>query len=730
MDSQNRFKIPPVLQGILVVLLALVALEVGYIVQYKQLRELATENAYRRAQGSIDLVEQDFTLIAELMESAVRNNIWSARVLATQPDSLWELTRGIVKDNPVVYGSAMALVENYSKKAGRFFSPYAYRDGDVIRNVQLGTDEYDYTHQEWFQGALKAGEKGYWSEPYYDEGGGDKLMTTYSVPVYDHRGTLAAVLTADVALDWVSDRLAAIEDYPLSLKMLMSQTGNIMATSPSFESMNRKNIMDLAEGMEDGEAFQDLNRDMLAGQEGSRRVMIQGKEYYVFYDRLQKTGWFMSVSIPEEEIFSELKSMGKKILFIQLLGALMLLVILLVTIHNQRRLMDINSQKSRIDGELHVASGIQMAMLPKVFPPFPDRKDIDIYANLIPAKEVGGDLYDYFIREERFYFCIGDVSGKGVPASLVMSVTRSLFRSVAGHEKSPMRIIHTMNRNMVEMNNSNMFVTFFCGVLDMASGHLRYCNAGHNPPVFMGPETAEQLPVTPNIPLGVMEGFPFAEQEMDLKAGMGLFLYTDGLNEAEDSEHNQFGMERVMAVLNGKLPVTAQVEKVQSAVWSFVGDAPQSDDLTMLYFRYLNESPTDVVERHLILHNDIRQISELAGFLSGIAAVAKLDSTLTNSLNLALEEAVSNVIMYAYPAGQDGTVDIGVLIRRDTLQFSIVDGGKPFDPTAAPEADVSLGVEDRPIGGLGIFLVRKIMDSVRYERLDARNILTMTKNLL
>lgn len=730
MDSQNRFKIPPILQGILVVLLALVALEVGYIVQYKQLRELATENAYRRAQGSIDLVEQDFTLIAELMESAVRNNIWSARVLATQPDSLWELTRGIVKDNPVVYGSAMALVENYSKKAGRFFSPYAYRDGDVIRNVQLGTDEYDYTHQEWFQGALEAGEKGYWSEPYYDEGGGDKLMTTYSVPVYDHRGTLAAVLTADVALDWVSDRLAAIEDYPLSLKMLMSQTGSIMATSPSFESMNRKNVMELAEGMEDGEAFKELNRDMLTGQEGSRRVFIQGKEYYVFYDRLQKTGWFMSVSIPEEEIFSELQSMGRKVLFIQLLGALMLLVILLVTIRNQRRLMDVNSKKSRMDGELRVASGIQMAMLPKEFPPFPDRKDIDIYANLIPAKEVGGDLYDFFIREERFYFCIGDVSGKGVPASLVMSVTRSVFRSVAGHEKSPMRIVHTMNRNMVEMNTSNMFVTFFCGVLDMTSGHLRYCNAGHNAPMFISPDAVEELPVTPNIALGVMEGFPFVEQEMDMKAGMGIFMYTDGLNEAEDTGHNQFGMERVMAVLNGNLPVMEQVEKVQSAVWSFVGDAPQSDDLTLLYFRYLNETPLDIMERHLILHNDIRQISELAGFLNGIAAVAKLDSALTNSLNLALEEAVSNVIMYAYPAGQDGTVDIGVLIRRDSLQFSIVDSGKPFDPTAAPDADVSLGVEDRPIGGLGIFLVRQIMDSVRYERLDARNILTMTKNLL
>ena len=176
-------------QGILVVFVALVILEAGYVVQYYQTRNIVVENAYRRAQDNIDRVEQDFTRIAELVECAVRNNTWSARVLATQPDSLWALTRGIVEDNPLVYGSAMALMENYSKKAGRFFAPYAFRDGNVIRNVQLGTDQYDYTHQEWFVKALDTGEKGYWSEPYYDEGGGNKLMTTYSVPVFDHRGT-------------------------------------------------------------------------------------------------------------------------------------------------------------------------------------------------------------------------------------------------------------------------------------------------------------------------------------------------------------------------------------------------------------------------------------------------------------------------------------------------------------------------------------------------------------
>ena len=727
----QRLKASTTLLGVLVIVIALVTLLVGSIVKYTQMRNMVMDHAYTRAQMNIDQVEQDFTLIAELVESAVRNNTWSARAMATVPDSLWNLVKGIVKDNPVVYGSAIALVENYNpRKSGRFFSPYAYRDGNEIKTVQLGTEEYDYTHQEWFREALTAGENGYWSEPYFDEGGGNKLMTTYSVAVPDHKGRQAAVITADVALDWVGDRLAAIEDYPYALKMLVSRKGTIMVTSPPNVGMDQKNIVDVAAQMDDGEDFMDVNRGMLSGEEGGKKVHINGKEYHVFYDTIQKTGWSMSLTIPEEEIFSELSKLNRQVFFIQTLGLLMLVLILIITIRNQKKMMDINEKKSRMDSELHVASDIQMAMVPKVFPPFPERNDIDIYASLIPAKEVGGDLYDYFIRDERLYFCIGDVSGKGVPASLVMSVTRSLFRTVAGHEKSPWRIVNTMSRNLVEMNVNDMFVTFFCGVLDMDSGHLRYCNAGHNAPLFVRGDTSAQLPVVPNIPLGVMDGFSFVEQEADMTHRSGIFLYTDGLNEAEDTTLAQFGMQRVMEALDPQLSAQEQVQRMHRSVQAFAGKAPQSDDLTLLYIRYMNDNAPTLTERHLILHNDIRQIPQLAEFVESIASIAQLDSGLTMSLNLALEEAVTNVILYAYPQGSDGLVDIEAVIRKDNLKFVVTDSGKPFDPTAAPEADITLDVESRPIGGLGIFLVRKIMDSVRYERADGKNILTMSKKLL
>ena len=727
----KSFSLSATIQGVLVVVVALVTLEVGSLLQYNQTKGIVEKEAYRRAQDNIDMVENEFNLMAELVESAVRNNMWSARALTTMPDSLWSLTRGIVADNPVVYGSAIALVENYNpRKSGRLFAPYAYRDGDSVRSVQLGTSEYDYTNQEWFVAALTAGDAGHWSEPYFDEGGGNKLMTTYSRPVYDHSGRLAAVLTADVALDWVSDRLAAIEDYPYALKLLVSKNGTIMATSPASVGLDRRNIIDLADSMEDGEDFREVNRAMLAGEQGGRIVHLNGVQYHVFYDMIQKTGWAMSMSVPEEEIFSEVSEMNEKVLGIQLVGIIMLIIILLVTVTNQRKMMKINEKKNRMDSELKVASGIQMAMVPKVFPPFPDRKDIDIYATLIPAKEVGGDLYDYFIREERLYFCIGDVSGKGVPASLVMAVTRSLFRTVAGHERSPQRIVATMNRNMTEMNVNDMFVTFFCGVLDLTTGHLRYCNAGHNAPVYLRADGSGQLPVTPNIPLGILEGHLFSEQEVDLESGSTIFLYTDGLNEAEDIIHGQFGMERVMKRLDASLPAEGQVTQMLASVQNFVGKAPQSDDLTLLVIRYLNDNPMETTERHLILHNDIQQIPQLAEFVEKVASLAHLDSGLSLSLNLALEEAVTNVILYAYPEGADGLVDIEAIIRPDQLQFLVTDSGKPFDPTAAPEADITLDVEDRPIGGLGIFLIRNIMDNVYYKRVDGKNILTMSKNLL
>ena len=245
--------------------------------------------------------------------------------------------------------------------------------------------------------------------------------------------------------------------------------------------------------------------------------------------------------------------------------------------------------KASIESELKIAHDIQMSMLPKTYPAFPDRHDIDIYGQVMPAKAVGGDLYDFFIREEKLFFCIGDVSGKGVPASLVMAVTRSLFRNIAAYTQNPGHVLVALNEALSANNDTGMFVTLFIGVLELSTGHLSYSNAGHNLPLLMAGGKVSTLECDSNIPIGVMDGWQYTVQELQMDVNDSVFLYTDGLNEAEDINHELFGMERVEKV--AKITVSKPqplIEAMTQAVRLFVGDAEQSDDLTMLALQYTN----------------------------------------------------------------------------------------------------------------------------------------------
>ena len=267
-------------------------------------------------------------------------------------------------------------------------------------------------------------------------------------------------------------------------------------------------------------------------------------------------------------------------------------------------LRDTTAQKAAMESELKIAHDIQMSMLPKTFPPYPERDDIDIYGMLTPAKAVGGDLFDFYIRDEKLFFCIGDVSGKGIPASMFMAVTRSLFRNISAHVVLPEHIAYALNNALTEGNETNMFVTLFTGVLDLATGHLHYCNAGHNAPLLVGCDVEDsvphadpqvrELPCLPNLPLGIMGEFQFEAQEVDLDPDTTIFLFTDGLNEAENALHEQFGDERIMEVANRLLaqrehqPINITYEMFQ-AVHNFVNGAEQSDDLTMLAIQYTSK---------------------------------------------------------------------------------------------------------------------------------------------
>jgi sigma-B regulation protein RsbU (phosphoserine phosphatase) len=329
------------------------------------------------------------------------------------------------------------------------------------------------------------------------------------------------------------------------------------------------------------------------------------------------------------------------------------------------------------------------------------------------------------VRHDKLFFCIGDVSGKGVPAALVMATMRSLFRSVTSHEERAAKIVADINNTLAEQNDQNMFVTLFVGVLDLPTGELSYCNAGHNAPLIIRAEHGEvrTMDVQPNLPVGISLGYAYVEQKMQLSYGDTLFLYTDGLTEAENIRHEQFGEQRMEQALNASLALRPReiVDAMDAQVAAFVGEAEQSDDLTLMAVRY--QKPA------IIMRNDIQQIPTLAEWVDELGIPMELNMP----INLALEEAVSNVMLYAYPGRNDGKVFVEFAKAKDEqgekLIFTISDSGIPFDPTAKPEADITLSAEERAIGGLGIHLVRKLMDEIRYERQDGKNILTLVKIL-
>ena len=387
--------------------------------------------------------------------------------------------------------------------------------------------------------------------------------------------------------------------------------------------------------------------------------------------------------------------------------------------------------KEHMTSELAIAHDIQMGMIPTRFP---QRDDVDLYASLKPAKEVGGDLYDFIFDNDELFVIVGDVAGKGVPASLYMAVTRTLFRNLAGNFQSACNIVREINKAIVSDNDSCLFVTLFVGVLDFRTRLMTYCNASHNAPLVVDEDgKSRYLEVVPNVPVGLVEHYDYVEQYLEFKPGMALLLYTDGLTEAMDKERHLFGEQRLQEALHhaATLPSEDIVTHIQRQVAGFIGEADQSDDLTMLCMRYRAPENAVAGKRHIRLKNELYEVGRLKSFIFSLCKEIGADDSFTIGVNLAVEEAVANVIKYAYPKGARGYAEIDTHVEDNCLVFVIVDEGKPFDPTKREAPDITQGVQERPVGGLGIHLVRNIMDEMTYKRDDKeRNILTLKKKII
>jgi sigma-B regulation protein RsbU (phosphoserine phosphatase) len=647
------------------------------------------------------------------VEVTIDNMSWVVSEGLEEPSWMFDLSKRMLKNNPSFWGSGVAFVPNYYSKRGKFFEPYAVRRGvDTIMTLQVGSLGVDPTKKEYFTVPVERGVS-HWSEPYENHTDDKSIITTYSTPIRNEHNRIVGVVFADIATNWLEDVMNEEKVYESTQRFLVTGHYNMLAgkVNPVFE-----------------EALQILKSDndkngyfMMTSKDGVKR--------HVFYTPVGgKTDWVLINIVDDGEVFGRLRSMQMMMLLPLIIGLFFAWLIVWRSSNNLKNLKRVNAEKERIDSELQMASQIQQSLLPQGEL---DAEDVELAGFLKPAREVGGDIYDYFIRDGKLFFCIGDVSGKGAPSAILMAVIHALFRSASAYESNPARIMQTINETSCRGNDTNMFVTMFIGVLDLPTGNLRYCDAGHDAPIIMENGEYKMVDVATHLPLGVFDDVQYGVQSLTLQPDSIIFLYTDGLTEAKNRARRQFGLKRVQDVLEdctGQNP-HEMLETITKTVDGFVKNAEQSDDLTMLVIRYTPQQFESTLTETLTIKNDIRAIKQFSDFMKSATAKLDIDASLAKKLQLAVEEAVVNVIDYAYPMGTEGDITINMLSDGHSLHFQIIDEGVAFDPTSRQKADTTLSAEDRQIGGLGILLLRELMDSINYERTDGKNVLTLIKKL-
>jgi phosphoserine phosphatase RsbU/P len=393
-------------------------------------------------------------------------------------------------------------------------------------------------------------------------------------------------------------------------------------------------------------------------------------------------------------------------------------------------LKETTAAKERIESELQIAHEIQMSMVPKIFPPFPDRPEFDIFATLVPAKEVGGDLYDFFIiDDDHLCFAVGDVSGKGVPASLFMAVTKTLFRATAGNCGTPGEILARLNAELCRDNASCMFVTFFCAILNIRTGQVDYSNGGHNRPYHLHCDGVSPLEKFGGRTLGLAEQSPYASGRLVLRPGEALLLYTDGVTEAMDSSETLYSNQRLERFLAGHRDSSPRqmVSDLVSDVRRFTGTAPQSDDITALALHYFGTTKKVTESVEIEISNKLSELDQLNQTLAELWRRHGLTPKVVYNLNLAIEEIVTNIISHGYTDDREHIIRVNLNVQPGEVRIEVEDDGQPFNPLEAPEVDITKPLEETTIGGLGIHLVRKVMDGLEYERQGNRNLLIMKK---
>ncbi|WP_029897747.1 SpoIIE family protein phosphatase [Desulfohalovibrio reitneri] len=608
----------------------------NYVFSKNIIEDLAEENGENLARATAGRIGEVFSSVRKVVDS-VAYTLDEGGVTQT---TIRDLGRRVLRDNPEIYGTCVAYAPYAYDPSVKYFAPYQYRTEDGIASSHLGGPDYQYFYMDWYQLPMEL-EKPVWTEPYFDKGGGQALMTTYAAPFSMDGEEPSGVVTADINLEWLQELVSGVSVYESGFVFLLSRYGAYIS-HPDQELVMNETVFTRAEAL-DNPGLLEVGRRMVAGESGFAEVDgLPGRgESFIYYLPLPAEHWSLGVVLPKDELFAGVVKLTREKALLGGLGFVVLAAFMILLAKSITRpltkltaatdeiasgnldleLPDIRSRdevgaladsfrsmrdslkrhiadltettaaKERIESELRIARDIQMGILPKIFPPFPDLPEFDIYASIEPALEVGGDLYDFFfVDDDHFCFLIGDVSGKGVPAAFFMAVTRTLLTVRAEGMTDPGAVLAMVNDDLAEENESCMFVTLFLGILNIHDGTLRYANAGHNPPLHVKRGgRVDWIPSLREPMAGPLPGLNYSTRTIELAEGDTVFTYTDGVTEAMDSGQGLYTDERLERTVadNAGLGPRQLIAAVDESIKAFTGGVAQSDDITMLAIRYI-----------------------------------------------------------------------------------------------------------------------------------------------
>lgn len=642
-------------------------------------------------------------------------------------EGMFSSLESILNHNKYVCGVALGMHPSYAIfKGGPYgFAVYVTNVTGKNERLQLG-NIHDYSRKEWFNYPFTHNQN-YWSHAFRETKCG-KVVTCFSIPVYDINNKTIGVVAYDVDTEKFRDMCKEISPLLEAEISLLDRNFNFISNKDT--TLLLSNISETANIK--GNMDNRIISSMLSRQRNSLSHHLKetsgGSIYYMA--SIKRSDWTVIIKCPMNAVYGSIMKMFWQTLIIAIIS-IIIMIICMVWLFRKMQKMALS--KASIENDLKIASDIQRGMIPPEISEKDNNTHFDIYGIIKPAKEVGGDIYDYFVRDGKLFFCIGDVSGKGIPAAIFMAIISSLFRNISYQTQDPAQILSVINKVLCERNKQNHFCTMIIGVLNIKTGNLQFCNAGHNAPIIKRHINGKQdeisfAEIKAHLPIGVFDDIIYQSETIHLQPGESIFLYTDGITEAENCNKDLLGGDALIQHLQKEsvqqLPsAKSRIESVLETVRTFTHGAPQSDDITMLLLEMGNLAKNLCETLHLT--NKPEDINTLTDWLENISIQKQLSEKQTFQLNLAMEEVVTNVIQYAYPQQENQPIDISFIDENENLTFIIDDQGIAFNPLNNQEPDTSVRTEDCPIGGLGIMITRTIMSSISYQRIDGHNLLTL-----